>query len=233
MSGATPRRERKVVTVVFCDLVGFTARAESMDPEDVEALLAPVPRARPRGARAPRRHRREVHRRRGDGALRRADRARGRPRARRARGARDPRVRARGRARAPGRDHDRRGARPARRATGMRARAWPPATSSTRPRACRARRPSTASSSTRRPTGRPAPSIEYEQAEPVEAKGKAEPIASGKRRTCGHDEGSTSHTGAGRSSWGVSRSSPCFGMPSTAHAAHGRRSSSRSSAYPG
>jgi class 3 adenylate cyclase len=41
MSGATPRRERKVVTVVFCDLVGFTARAESMDPEDVEALLRP------------------------------------------------------------------------------------------------------------------------------------------------------------------------------------------------
>ncbi|GIU94705.1 MAG: guanylate cyclase [Gaiellaceae bacterium] len=36
-----PRRERKVVTVVFCDLVGFTARAESMDPEDVEALLRP------------------------------------------------------------------------------------------------------------------------------------------------------------------------------------------------
>jgi class 3 adenylate cyclase len=35
------RRERKVVTVVFCDLVGFTARAESMDPEDVEALLRP------------------------------------------------------------------------------------------------------------------------------------------------------------------------------------------------
>jgi class 3 adenylate cyclase/predicted ATPase len=38
---AVPRRERKVVTVVFCDLVGFTARAESMDPEDVEALLGP------------------------------------------------------------------------------------------------------------------------------------------------------------------------------------------------
>jgi class 3 adenylate cyclase/tetratricopeptide (TPR) repeat protein len=37
----TARRERKVVTVVFCDLVGFTARAESMDPEDVEALLRP------------------------------------------------------------------------------------------------------------------------------------------------------------------------------------------------
>jgi class 3 adenylate cyclase len=36
-----PRRERKVVTVLFCDLVGFTARAESLDPEDVEALLRP------------------------------------------------------------------------------------------------------------------------------------------------------------------------------------------------
>ena len=35
------RRERKVVTVLFCDLVGFTSRAESMDPEDVEAILRP------------------------------------------------------------------------------------------------------------------------------------------------------------------------------------------------
>ncbi len=94
MAGGTPRRERKVVTVVFCDLVGFTSRAESMDPEDVEALLRPVPRARSRGARAPRRHGREVHRRRGDGALRRADRTRGRPRARRPRRARDSRLRA-------------------------------------------------------------------------------------------------------------------------------------------
>jgi class 3 adenylate cyclase/tetratricopeptide (TPR) repeat protein len=41
MAGGTPRRERKVVTVVFCDLVGFTSKAESMDPEDVEALLRP------------------------------------------------------------------------------------------------------------------------------------------------------------------------------------------------
>ena len=36
---ATSRRERKVVTVVFCDLVGFTTRAEAMDPEDVEAQI--------------------------------------------------------------------------------------------------------------------------------------------------------------------------------------------------
>jgi class 3 adenylate cyclase len=37
----SPRREeRKVVTVLFCDLVGFTPRAEAMDPEDVSALLS-------------------------------------------------------------------------------------------------------------------------------------------------------------------------------------------------
>ncbi len=35
------RQERKVVTVLFCDLVGFTQRAEEMDPEDVAALLGP------------------------------------------------------------------------------------------------------------------------------------------------------------------------------------------------
>ena len=29
------------MSVLFCDLVGFTARAESLDPEDVEALLRP------------------------------------------------------------------------------------------------------------------------------------------------------------------------------------------------
>jgi class 3 adenylate cyclase len=33
------RRERKVVTVLFADLVGFTSRAEQMDPEDVDAEL--------------------------------------------------------------------------------------------------------------------------------------------------------------------------------------------------
>ena len=41
MTEGGARRERKVVTVVFCDLVGFTARAESLDPEDVEAFLRP------------------------------------------------------------------------------------------------------------------------------------------------------------------------------------------------
>src|ERR671924_338222 len=40
MSGAGSR-ERKVVSVLFADLVGFTARAETLDPEDVEAILRP------------------------------------------------------------------------------------------------------------------------------------------------------------------------------------------------
>ena len=35
------RKERKVVTVLFADLVGFTARAEELDPEEVEAILEP------------------------------------------------------------------------------------------------------------------------------------------------------------------------------------------------
>lgn len=29
------------MTVLFCDLVGFTSRAEEMDPEDVASLLGP------------------------------------------------------------------------------------------------------------------------------------------------------------------------------------------------
>jgi class 3 adenylate cyclase len=33
--------ERKVVTVLFADIVGFTARAERLDPEDVRAILTP------------------------------------------------------------------------------------------------------------------------------------------------------------------------------------------------
>ena len=33
--------ERKVVSVLFCDLVGFTAASEQVDPEDVQARLRP------------------------------------------------------------------------------------------------------------------------------------------------------------------------------------------------
>src|ERR687885_2319209 len=38
---APAREERRVVTVIFVDLVGFTGRAETLDPEDVRAILAP------------------------------------------------------------------------------------------------------------------------------------------------------------------------------------------------
>jgi len=38
---APSREERKVVSCLFCDLVGFTSRAERMDPEDVRGLLGP------------------------------------------------------------------------------------------------------------------------------------------------------------------------------------------------
>jgi class 3 adenylate cyclase/tetratricopeptide (TPR) repeat protein len=43
LGGATSTvvEERKVVTVLFCDLVGFTARSDQADPEDVRALLRP------------------------------------------------------------------------------------------------------------------------------------------------------------------------------------------------
>src|SRR6266545_2946735 len=34
-------KERKVVSVLFCDLVGFTAASESADPEEVQARIAP------------------------------------------------------------------------------------------------------------------------------------------------------------------------------------------------
>jgi class 3 adenylate cyclase len=33
--------ERRIVSIIFVDLVGFTGRAEQLDPEDVRALLAP------------------------------------------------------------------------------------------------------------------------------------------------------------------------------------------------
>jgi class 3 adenylate cyclase/tetratricopeptide (TPR) repeat protein len=40
-SPAVVREERKVVSVLFCDLVGFTAASEYADPEDVRARLHP------------------------------------------------------------------------------------------------------------------------------------------------------------------------------------------------
>src|SRR5262249_31425553 len=38
---APPSEERKVITAIFVDLVGSTARSEQLDPEDVRSLVAP------------------------------------------------------------------------------------------------------------------------------------------------------------------------------------------------
>ena len=38
---APTSEERKLITVLFTDIVGSTAKAENMDPEDVRARLAP------------------------------------------------------------------------------------------------------------------------------------------------------------------------------------------------
>src|SRR5438067_8485528 len=38
---AEPQEERRFISVLFVDLVGFTARAEKLDPEDVRAILTP------------------------------------------------------------------------------------------------------------------------------------------------------------------------------------------------
>ncbi len=137
-----------------------------------------VPRARPLRARALRGHGREVHRRRGDGGLRRSGRSRGRPGARRARGARRFAISS------PRKASSRcgSGSRPARRwwrsARGRRpARAWRRATSSTPRPACRPRRRRTrilVDETTYRATER---AIDYGEPRSIEAKGKAEPIS--------------------------------------------------------
>jgi class 3 adenylate cyclase len=42
LGAETPHREeRRIVSVVFVDLVGFTSRSEQLDPEDVRAILTP------------------------------------------------------------------------------------------------------------------------------------------------------------------------------------------------
>ena len=75
------REERKVVSVLFCDLVGFTAQADAGRPRGDPGPPRPLPRPGPARDRALRRHGREVHRRRRGGGVRRARRPRGRPRA--------------------------------------------------------------------------------------------------------------------------------------------------------
>jgi class 3 adenylate cyclase len=40
LASVEAREERRVITVIFVDLVGFTGRAEKLDPEDVRAILS-------------------------------------------------------------------------------------------------------------------------------------------------------------------------------------------------
>ena len=79
--GPAPVAERRLVSILFADLVGFTTLAEGRDAEDIRELLSryfELARGRHRPVR---RHGREVHRRRGHGGLGRTDRPRGRRRA--------------------------------------------------------------------------------------------------------------------------------------------------------
>ena len=109
---ADPTAERRLVTVLFADLVGFTSFAEGRDAEEVRELQAryfgPSRRYRPLW-----RQDREVHRRRGHGPLGRAARVRGRRRTRGSRRSRPGRggARARGGNRGSRRHPDRRGRR--------------------------------------------------------------------------------------------------------------------------
>ena len=44
IDASPPGEERKTVTVLFCDLVGFTARSDRADPEEVRATIVPYHR---------------------------------------------------------------------------------------------------------------------------------------------------------------------------------------------
>ena len=105
---------RKTVSILFCDVVDSTPLGEQLDPESLQRVMSRWFARGARDRRAPRRHRREVHRRRGDGRLRRPRRARGRRAAGRALGrraarpARDAERRAGGALRRPSRRPDRR-----------------------------------------------------------------------------------------------------------------------------
>ena len=80
-----PQTERRLCSVLFVDLVGFTPLAEARDPKRCASSCRGTS-ASLADRRAVRRHGREVHRRRRDGGLGHAASRRGRHRARRPRG---------------------------------------------------------------------------------------------------------------------------------------------------
>ena len=83
--------ERRQLTVLFCDLVGSTPLSQQLDAEEWRDVIAQYQQAAAGAVDALRRPRRQEPRRRAARLLRLADGARGRSRARGARGARDPR----------------------------------------------------------------------------------------------------------------------------------------------
>ena len=89
---SAPTAERRLVTVLFADLVGFTSASAGTRRGGHPRAPDPLLRHLAHDHRALRRHRREVHRRRRHGCLGRAHCQRGRRRARRASGARARRV---------------------------------------------------------------------------------------------------------------------------------------------
>ncbi len=87
---APSRASARLVTVMFSDVSGFTAMSEKLDPEDVHAHHGPRLRGDPERGAPLRGHDQPVPRRRRDGPLRGADRARGPRPSRAERRARDP-----------------------------------------------------------------------------------------------------------------------------------------------
>ena len=94
-AAAEPVAERRLTTVLFGDLVGLHGDVGVPRRRGRPRAAVAVLRHGQHGRRPLRRHRREVHRRRGDGGVGRAGRPRGRRRARRARRPRPGRARSR------------------------------------------------------------------------------------------------------------------------------------------
>ena len=100
--GGAPGDSRKTVTIVFADPKPAALDGTTPSPEALRDVMTRYFEAMRVAARAPRRDRREVHRRRGDGRLRAAGPARGRRGAGHPRGGRDAGRPARAQRRVPG-----------------------------------------------------------------------------------------------------------------------------------